>query len=106
VPFPYGATDRDFFQHHIENASRDDVDLWVFGHDRQRASTLEADLEADVCQSKDQAVSGALTATYSHHARNPTSDSEVLVWVEEGVGQCADVLRRHFLQATNRVGRD
>ena len=79
----------------------------VFRHDcRQRAPTLEADLETNVRESQDQAIRGALRAAHGHHARNPASDGKVLVRVEQGIGEGADVLRRHFLQGTDGIGGD
>ena len=98
--FPHRAADRDLFLNHIEDTGRVNAHVRLFRDDRrQRAPALEADLETHVRESQEQAVRRALRAADGHHPRNPAPDRKILVWVEKGIGQGADVLGATFCKA-------
>ena len=108
APLPDRPADCDFFLNHVEDMGRRRCERPAVSADdgRQRAPTLESDLETNVCQSEDQAVGGALSAADGHHARNSASDRKVFVRVEQRISEVTDVLRRHLSQRTDGIVGD
>ena len=105
--FPDRTADCRLPEHHVEDPLAVDQDARVLLDDlAQRTAALEADLEAHVVEPEHHAISGALRHTDGKDAGQTAADGEILIRIDQGVDQLADVLFDDLPERKHRVGGD
>ena len=104
MALPYGASDGDLTAYDVEDAFLVDADSRVLLDDGgQRSSALEAHLEAQVLETKQDAVDCTLRDAHREHARETSPRRERLVGIEQRIHELADPFLGNFPQRPHGV---